>query len=562
MIDFWVDKNLSEVSASFTPNPYDWGSGKLPQNISVSGYTFSGWYSDSTFATPITDFPDTTDYTNFSYPVAKFTQGGGQDGNALPTGTGIYFARATGVGDGTSPSDAKAFSDLISALNSNVLEPPAGSYITIYLLDDISSDSTIEIDRNVRIIGAKNGYLNQKSTITRTDDTSTPVFTISEGKTCFLDDLIIDGSTEGTAETAAYQGILNNGTLTLNKCNIKNCTAANGGGIYCDTGSLTLKDGSTVSGCNASNNGGGIYFSSPETLTITDSTIGGDNESDKCTAKNGGGISTTGTGSLGISGTSKIKNCTATRYGGGLYIENQYSSGQTLNLSGTTISYCEANYGNSAGDGGGICVNCTANSNEFTISNCTIDHCTVREYGGAISIISGTMSVSNTTISYCSAVKGGALSCQGTCTLDTGTFFTDCTASNAGGALYAVGDGCNLTLKSNSQIDNCSATQTGGAIFLYNESTVTLESGAQITNCTAPFGGGIALNTKAKLSLNDGAIITGCEANNSKNSLATISNGIINNSTISGDTKYYYNYDITADDKYNRSNLKTSLSAS
>ena len=70
---------------------------------------------------------------------------------------------------------------------------------------------------------------------------------------------------------AAAAGTLTNSSVRRNEA------GAEGGGIYTESGSLTVTR-STVSDNDSTNNGGGIFFTSPGTLNVTNSTLSG-NES-------------------------------------------------------------------------------------------------------------------------------------------------------------------------------------------------------------------------------------------------------------------------------------------
>ena len=121
-------------------------------------------------------------------------------------------------------------------------------------------------------------------------------------------------------------------TMTMNGGTIKDCSASDGGGIYA-AGAVILNSG-TISGCKAVGSyrsGGGIYIDSSGSLTMGGGSI------ESCTASNwGGGVFAQGT--FELNGGS-ITHCSALS-GGGVHIHSA-----TTTLNGGTIKDCSASYG-------------------------------------------------------------------------------------------------------------------------------------------------------------------------------------------------------------------------
>ena len=121
-------------------------------------------------------------------------------------------------------------------------------------------------------------------------------------------------------------------TMTMNGGTIKDCSASDGGGIYA-AGAVVL-NGGTISGCKAVGSyrsGGGIYIDSSGSLTMGGGSI------ESCTASNwGGGVFAQGT--FELTGGS-ITHCSALS-GGGVNIHSA-----TTTLNGGTIKDCSASYG-------------------------------------------------------------------------------------------------------------------------------------------------------------------------------------------------------------------------
>ncbi|MGB7993085.1 beta strand repeat-containing protein [Methanoregula sp.] len=125
--------------------------------------------------------------------------------------------------------------------------------------------------------------------------------------------------------------------------------------------------------------------------------------------------------------------------------------------------------------------------------------------GGAIdSLIGGTVTVSSSTITNCSAISGGAIAAQGNIVITSSTI-TDCSARLIGGALATMG---NVAVTS-STITNCVASG-GGAIGSVGGGTVTVSS-STITNCSATSGGAI-YNLEGTLAVESSSTISDCTA--------------------------------------------------
>ena len=175
-------------------------------------------------------------------------------------------------------------------------------------------------------------------------------------------------------------------TMTMNGGTIKDCSASDGGGIYA-AGTVVL-NGGTISGCKAVGSyrsGGGIYIDSSGSLTMGGGSI------ESCTASNwGGGVFAHGTfeltggsithcsafsgGGVNISSATTtlnggtIKDCSAS-YGGGVYIARISS---TLKMINGSIESCTA-----SNWGGGVYIN-----NRMTMTGGSITGCTADNGGG------------------------------------------------------------------------------------------------------------------------------------------------------------------------------------
>ena len=147
--------------------------------------------------------------------------------------------------------------------------------------------------------------------------------------------LLINNSTSGTDTTA-----------TINATSILTNTATgSGGGVYITGGSLTVENGSSISGNTAGTDGGGIFNAGA--LTIDNATVASNTASGAGATNGGGGIFNAG-GSVVTDAATTISNNSAdgtSGSGGGIFND----TGGTLDINGSTISGNEANRA-----GGGI----------------------------------------------------------------------------------------------------------------------------------------------------------------------------------------------------------------
>jgi putative cofactor-binding repeat protein len=144
--------------------------------------------------------------------------------------------------------------------------------------------------------------------------------------------------TRGRAPAAADRGggILNQGSLTLRGVAITDCSAASGGAIFNQIGTLRLEAGSRLTG-NSATNGGGI-FSQAGTVALAATSVTGN------TADNGGGIFSQGATTTLETG-STVGDNDVGGLGGGIFMQ----SGTVTLRAGSAVT------GNTAGGiGGGI----------------------------------------------------------------------------------------------------------------------------------------------------------------------------------------------------------------
>lgn len=296
--------------------------------------------------------------------------------------------------------------------------------------------------------------------------------------------------------------------------------AAIGGGSSCkSSGNATT---------NITISGGYVYAQS-----LGGAAIGGGSS----TMASGGAATVTITGSAvvearSISGTASNGSVVeaGVSIGGGTAGYASLSNGGsiTLNINGGTLytgsvggGGCNNSYGR-IGSGtvtmtagtmrGQVVMGAGAAANTFTMTGGTIDNTTVnnasqifiREFGGAVSLESGSVIIDGGTIKNCTSEQGGAVYIQGGDFHMKSGLIVDCTAT-MGGAVY-VNDG-NMTM-SNGAIERCEADY-GGAVYVQG-GDITMTNGSVSANTASENGGAFyvqATDEDVYITLKDGVIV-------------------------------------------------------
>jgi len=231
---------------------------------------------------------------------------------------------------------------------------------------------------------------NESQRVTLTRGVSGNLFTVTNGASLILKDIIIDGGSGGAfADNGGGSLVrlnggsftMNAGTVLRNNTNTNTATATLGGGVNANTNSTFTMNGGTISGNIAGGNGGGLIVTNSAVSTINGGEISGNKGS------NGGGVRISAGGVFTLVN-GKINNNIASSDGGGVSIADASS---VFNFNGGELS------GNSGRDGGGI----RMAGGTFTMQNGKITGNTASLGGGGASV-SGTSSVFN--------IYGGSIS--------------------------------------------------------------------------------------------------------------------------------------------------------
>ena len=273
-------------------------------------------------------------------------------------------------------------------------------------LDPTKGEILINTDLSIIGLGAANLAVNGQN--------SSRVFEVAAGTTATISGLSIEN---GKASGSGGGILIDGGTVTISDCALTgNTSGFNGGGISND-GNLTIRD-SIFTNNSAHRDGGAIVAGG--TLLVSGCLI-----SDNFAGFDGGGITEYGT--LTVTDSSTISGNNGGSYGGGI-----------RNVGGTlTVSNFSTISGNSSSfSGGGIYSDFGGTvivSNSSTIS----DNSSL--FGGGISILNGTLTVSNSTLSANQALQGGGINTAGTVTISNSSTISNNTANLFGGGIINYG---------------------------------------------------------------------------------------------------------------------------
>lgn len=288
-----------------------------------------------------------------------------------------------------------------------------------------------------------------------------------------------------TIESGAIQTNSSSATINMTGGTIQNCTATKGGAIGYNVGTKFNFSGGEIKNCTATVAGGAWANYTNYAGSIT---MSGTAKITNCSAPNGGALYTDLAATMNLNG-GTIEGCSATTDGGAVY-----ATTGTINLAGATIKTCSAN------EGGAV----RAAGAKLTMTAGTIDGCTAnftgadnnQKGGGAVKITANTFTFSGGTIKNCTAKKsfGGAImNVGGTVNLSGGTI-DNCSADSSGGAYGASGASSKLNFTAG-EIKNCSANDGGALYFQYQSKDNTMSGTAKITACSATRDGGAIVNS-------------------------------------------------------------------
>ncbi len=426
---------------------------------------------------------------------------------------------------------------------------------TVKLFQDIDITDTLNIGKGTATLDLNGHTINMTGSGSALKLSNYTNFTLDDSSTVKTG-AIISSSANTTEGGGVY---MDTGTMTIKGGTIKDCTARNGGGIYVQSGNLVISGGN-VSNCTAIS-GGGIYIQSG-ILQLSGGTVA----NCKATGGNigspevgGGGGIFVKTGKLVMSG-GTITNCMATGYYFGYGGAIKSLSYQLVEINGGTISNCRTNNMT-----GGAIV-----AKNLAVTNGTITDCYAYKNGGAIYIpadftaeISGGIISGNSTSTESSEAMGGGICNYGTLTVKGGEIKNN-TANKKGGGIWTSGnatisggiisgntakDGggiynCGTLNITNGEIKNNTANQKGGGLYtgiddVENTTGNLTMSGGTISGNKAFSGGGICFNSSANGTISGGTISDNTSTGTTSGGggiLFINSTGTVSGVTISGNT--------------------------
>ena len=314
--------------------------------------------------------------------------------------------------------------------------------------------------------------------------------------------LIINSSIENNGQSGVVRGggIANrgNGTVTLQNSTLRGNTAAAGGGVYNAGGTLLLQGSTVKLNVASSGEGGGIFTEASGILNIDTSTI----ISNRAEGASGSGGGIFNRGDLTLTG-SEVRQNSAIDQGGGIYndsislmnIENSTIADNVSGNEGGGLYSLSDMYmvmssitGNSAADSGGGIFN---NGGTVTITDNSVistNRTTSNSGGGILNSVSGTLSLTSSSIDGNEAANyGGGIANGGALTIRDSTIRGNTVAFWFGGGIYNNGP---MTITRSLIADN-TANLRGGGIYNADNGDADLVNSTLSGNVVFEEGGGL-----------------------------------------------------------------------
>lgn len=316
---------------------------------------------------------------------------------------------------------------------------------------------------------------------------------------------VVNSEATGDSEATGNGGVVYSlGMVKVGGTSLMGNTASvNGGGI--DAAGLLTMTGGAIRNCEAVNAGGGIYATGSVEISgsteidhcsATGGQTDGQTDDDPPTRYGDGGAIFQHSGTLSISGSASIVDCTAYNNGGAIYNESA-----SVTISGGVI------------DGHVELAADTANAIN----------------GGGVYMAAGalTMSGSATVVSNTATNGGGVYMAAGTLSMSGSSGIDDNRASVNGGGVF-LDDTSTLTLSGEqAEISGNAADTYGGAVYQNSSGAsgnlgFTMESGS-VTGNTAVLGGAVYIVDGKAFEMKGGAI-----SSNSATGIESVDGGAIN----------------------------------
>jgi M6 family metalloprotease-like protein len=348
--------------------------------------------------------------------------------------------------------------------------PEARGHIEIEVSQGFTLNSTLTIN-NPQTAGATLTIrsANPAAPVTLTRGVSGNLFTIQDGATLILENIIIDGDSNGNfAET---------GGGSLVRIN-------SGGALVMNAGAVARNNVNSVTGGTVHNRVG-------STFTMN----GGEISGNIATANAGAGVRVEGT--FIMNGGKISGNTTNNNVGGGVYVDSSIA----FTMTGGEISGNNASH-----SGGGISVN-----SEFIMNGGKISENTSSASGGAVEVRpNAKFTMNDGEISENTAATDGGgirVSNNGQFVFNEGKIIGNTAIQHAGG-VFATGAGSIFTMNGGEISGNTSGGE-GGGVRVNSGITFTMTNGEISGNIAGSTGGGVRVATNTTTFIMQGGKIAG-----------------------------------------------------
>ena len=359
----------------------------------------------------------------------------------------------------------------------------------------VSGETTI--DREIEVKSGESLTIKGTGENASIKNTSGRVFKITGGSLTLGENITLTGIVTDDNGGAVY---VNGGTFTMkNGSKIIGSSAQNGGGVYVNGGKFEMTGTATLQGNKATTHGGGVHIFSDGTFTMNGGTIGGTAAN---TATYGGGVFVSG-GKFNMNGGTISEN-TVTESGGGVFVQ-----GGTFNMKGSAvIQGNEATSTNSHACGGGVYVN----GGEFTMSgeatiqgnNASTTDTNRAAGGGGVYVNGGTFTLT------------GTAKIQGNTTTGTNSL----TKPSGGGGVFVIAGGT-FTMSGGTiggtEANSANEADLGGGVYIgvnVEKGSFTMSGGTIKGNTADQNGGGVYVAGGTFTVSGSSLTITGNTANN------------------------------------------------
>ena len=315
-----------------------------PAGMTRTGFTFDGWYKDSSFTT-LWDFTNDTvsaDLTLFAkwiFPVPGTTIQEKFDWLKFNASSNTYYLVTVAANNTLNRVDLNYTG--LTNINITIKSADSGTYTvtqndTYYYMFDIYSGFTLVLDSGVTLIGHQ-------------PSTSYPTVRVYSGATFIMNNnsRITGCKSTNAAGSAVY---VSKGTFIMNGGSIDGNTGIRGVGVLVQDpgGNFTMNGGSITnnSSTSASSEGGGVFVGFNGTFTMNNGTISNNN------TNNGAGVCVYSNG-LFTMNDGTISNNTATNFGGGVQV---VFTSRIIKTGGSIYGADGGSYKNSSATNGGQAV--------------------------------------------------------------------------------------------------------------------------------------------------------------------------------------------------------------